>query len=142
MAVLKVLKNFLLCSLVMVSSITFINIATLYWVHIQYPLSSYSVICLMMASFSLKMYYLIPVSFAICIFMFFNALYIKKEKMLLPIILFLYLLVDLFNITYSFFDSWFNDEYFILGQMVQLIISVTIVISMFVYFIVLWKARR
>lgn len=140
---LRVVKRILIYSLIIVSSITFIISASFYWLHISNcPLSSYTVVSFMWVSLVLKMYYFIPICFAVCILMFFSALSIKKEKILLPIILFPYLCCDMFFLSYNFFDAWFNNGYFIPKQMIQLVISVAIIVLMIIYFILIWKARR
>lgn len=124
-----------------ISLISFINMALLYWFPIQIPLSSYSAISLMATSYFFKVYYLIPICFAICVLMFFTALSFLKKQVILPVILFVYLLCDLFFLAYSFFNAWVNDEHFIVVQAIQTIISITIIIFMCVYFILLWKEK-
>ena len=134
---LKVTKMFLFYSLLIISSISFINILILYWFPIQIPLSSYLATNIMTTSYFLKAYYLMPIGFVICTLMLFSALSFLREKIILPVILFVYLLCDLFFLTYSFFDTWFNDKYFIMVQAVQIIINITIVAFLSLYFIIL-----
>jgi hypothetical protein len=95
----------------------------------------------MSTAYFFKMYYLIPVSFAICVLMFFAALSFPKEQIVLPVVLSVYLLCDLFILAYSFFDAWYNDEHFMTMQFVQLIISVTIIIFIGIYFILLCRQK-
>lgn len=127
-------KKFLFYSLIIISTISFINISFLYWFKIQIPLSSYSIVSLMFASLSLKIYNLIPFVFLICIFMFFAAFSFLKERIISPIILFIFSLCDLSFLSISFFDSWFNDKNFILLQGTQIVIGITILIFMLIYF--------
>jgi len=138
---LEISKKFLLYSLMTISSISLINMAVLYWFPIQTPFSSYSATSLMATIYFLKLYYLVPISLAICVLMFFTAMSFSKEQMLLPVILSVYLVCDLFILAYSFFDAWYNDEHFITMQFVQLVISVIIIIFNGIYFILLRKQR-
>ncbi len=134
-------KKFLYYSLIIISTISFINISFLYWFKVQIPLSSYSIISLMFTSLFLKIYYLIPIVFLICIFMFFTAFSFLKERIISPIILFVFSLCDLSFLLISFWDSWFNDKNFIFSQATQIVISITTLIFMLIYFF-LWKQKN
>lgn len=135
-------KKFLFYSLIIISSITFINISVLYWFPILIPLSSYLPVGLMMVSYFLKIYYLIPISFLICFLMFFTAFSFRKEKKVLPIILLIYSVCDLSVLSFSFFDSWLNDDFFIAGQAIQFVITAAVVIFMCIYFALLKKSGK
>ena len=139
---LKNTKSFLLFSLLIISSISFVNIAILYWYPMEIPLSSHLAVNLMRIAYFFKAYYFIPICFAICALIFFSALSFLKEKIIMPVILLIYLLCDLFFLTYSFFDAWFNDEYFIAMQAIQIVISITIITFVFIYLILLRKVNQ
>lgn len=126
-------KKFLFYSLITISSISFINLIFLYWFPIQIPLSSYSAINLMVIAYTFNAYYLLPISFLVCILMFFTALSFLKKKIILPIFLFMFLLFDSFFIAHSFFDAWFKNSYFIFSQAIQLIINIIICIFFCIY---------
>ena len=135
-------KIFLFYSLRIISTISFVNISVLYWIPIQIPLSSYSAVSLMMISLFLKNYYLIPISFGICLFMFVASLSFLRERLVIPIILFVFLLFDFFLLAISFFDAWFNDANFIVIQAIQVIISSLVVIFTCVYCCLLRKTNQ
>jgi len=138
---LKTTKNILFYVLMIISTISFINIATLYWIPIQLPVSSYLATSLASTAYFLKEYYLIPISFMICILVFFSAFsFLKKEK-ILPGISFVYFLCELLFLICSFFHAWLNDKSFIAMQAVQMIISIIIVVLVCIYFVLLWKEK-
>jgi len=132
-------KKFLFYSLIIISSITFINISVLYWFPTLIPLSSYLPVSLMVASYVLKIYYIIPISFLICFLMFFTAFSFRKEKKVLPIILLIYSVCDLSVLSFSFFGTWLNDDFFIAGQAIQIVITAAVIIFMCIYFALLKK---
>ena len=134
-------KKFSFFSLMIISSITLINIAVLYWFPLQIPLSSYLAVNLMRTSYFLKAYYLIPIVFSLCIVMFFSALSFLKNRILLPVFSFIYLLCDLILLGCSFFDSWFNNEYFIPMQAITITINITVIVFMCIYFIFLGRQK-
>ena len=138
----KISKKFLFYSLIIISSISLINMTVLYWFPIQIPLSSYSATSLMLTSYFLKTYYLIPVGYSICILILFAASSFLKEQVVLPIALLVYFLSDLFFLAYSFFDAWLNDEHFIVAQAIQIVISITVIIFMCIYFIFLRGSKK
>ena len=137
----KASKFFLVYSLIIISSITFINMTVLYWFPFQFPLSSYSAISLMFAVYISKTYCLIPITLSICVLIFFAALSFFKEKIVSPAVLFTYSLCDLFFLAYSFWDAWLNDQHLIIVQGIQLIISTTVIVFMCIYFILLSKEK-
>lgn len=139
---LEISKKFLFYSLIIISLISFINMTILYWFPIQIPLGLYSAVSLLLTAYFLKVYCLIPISFLICVFIFFTALSFRKEQIFLPITSSIYLLCDLFILVYSFVDSWFNDEIFMVVQAIQIVISITVIVFMNIYFILLWKAKK
>ena len=135
-------KNILFYWLMIISVISFVNAAIFYWFPIQAPISVYSVTCLMFVSYALKIYYLIPVALSICFLIFFTALSLHKEKNFLLVVLFIFLHCDFLLLAYSFFDAWIYDNYFIIDQSIQIVISFAIIIFMYIYFFLLWKKNK
>ena len=138
---LGVTKKFLFYSLMIISSISFINVAILYWIPIQLPISLFSVTGLMSTAFFAKIYWFIPISLSFCILIFITAFSFSKQQMVLPVILFIYLLFDLLILTYSFFDLWYNDEHFMVVKLIQIVISITIMTFMGIYFYLNWRQK-
>ena len=135
-------KKVLFYSLMIISSISLINMMVLSWCPTQIFLSSHLVISLTATSFFLKAYYLIPLGLFVCILMLFAALSFLKERMVLPIISFGYFLCDLFFLAYSFFDAWVNDNVFIVKQAIQIFISITVITYMCIYIVLLRNKRK
>lgn len=139
---LKISKKFLFYSMIIISSTSLVNMITLYWFPMQIPLSSYSVTCFMFSAYFFKAYFLIPICFVICALMFFAAFSFLKEQIIIPIALLIYLLCDLFHLAYSFFDTWFNDAHFISVQAIQMVISITVMTFLYIYFVTRNKAGK
>jgi len=139
---LKISEKFLFYSLIAISSISFINIAALYWFPIQFPLSSYTATGLMATAFFTKNYWLIPISISFCALMFITAFSFPRRQTILPIILSVYLLFDLIILAFSFFNSWLYDEHFIAGQLIQIIISIAIIVFTGIYLVLNWRQEN
>lgn len=137
----KISRKVLFYSMIIISLTSFINMSVLYWVPIQIPLSLHSVTGLMLAAYFLKAYYLIPICFSICALIFFSAFSFLKQQIFLPIVLFVYLLCDLFFLVYSFFNAWFTDAHFIAVQAIQIVISSVIITFMCIYLRARCKTR-
>ena len=125
-----------------ISFVSFVNIAILYWFPMYIPLSSHLAVALATTSYFLKCYYLIPISLLICSLIFFAAMAVLKNQIILPIVLFVYMMFDMMFLVRSFFDAWLNDNYFIVMQAIQIFIYTIVVIFMCFYFVSLWKARK
>lgn len=130
----KISKKFLFFAMMIISSISLINIIVLFWFPVQIPLSSYSVTGLAFTAYFLKAYYLLPICFAICIVMFVAAFSFLKEHVFLPVVSSLYFLCDFLVLAYSFFGAWFKDGHFITVQAIQILISITIIAFIHLYF--------
>ena len=90
----KYTTKLLICIIATISIVSFSNLLIIYWLPIKLPLSSFSCIRLMVFAIIEKQYYLIFVSFIICVIFMLTALSIYKKSILFPVILFLYLLYD------------------------------------------------
>lgn len=134
-------KKFVCCSLMVISVTSFINISVLYWFPIQTPLSIYSIVSLMLTGLFLKIYYLIPVSFLSCIFIFLTALSLRKKRIVCPVFSLVFLLCDLFVLAFSFFDAWFNDDVFIVIQAMQIVVGVTVIVFLCIYCFLFFKNK-
>ena len=139
---LYISKKVLYYSLLVIGSITLINVLIGYWFPIHFPLSSFLAIGVMYASYFLKAYYLVTISIFFCLLMIFSAIAISKEKIALPIVLLVYSLVNLLCVTYSFLVAWVGDKHFMSGQAVQVVISITIVFFILIYLINLSRAKN
>lgn len=139
---LRISKKFLFYSLLIISSITLVNLIVLYWFPIQIPFCSYLATSLMFTAYTIKAFYLIPICFSICILMLLTAFSFQKEKIFLPIALSIYLLCDLFFLAYSFLDAWINGSYFMSVQAIQVIVSITVTTFMCIYFVTRRKAAK
>ncbi len=120
-------RNFLFYSLIIISFVSFINAIIYYWIPISVPFSLYSIVSLTFTAYSLKIYYLIPIVFFICVLMFFCALSFRNQKNIFLAFIFMYLLCDLLFVSYSFFDTLFNDVHFIMIQAIQIIIDLIVI---------------
>lgn len=132
---LKISKKFLFFAMMIISSVSLINIIVLYWFHVQIPLSSYSVTGLAFTAYFLKAYYLLPICLSICIIMFVAAFSFLKERAFLPVASSLYVLCDFIALTYSFFGAWFKDGHFIAVQAIQMLISIVVIVFIYFYFV-------
>jgi hypothetical protein len=131
---LKISKKFLFFAMMIISSVSLINIIVLYWFPVQIPLSSYSVTGLAFTAYFLKAYYLLPICLSICIIMFVAAFSFLKERAFLPVASSLYVLCDFIALSYSFFGAWFKDGHFITVQAIQMLISFTVIVFLHFYF--------
>ena len=136
---LQISKKILFNSLRIIAIISLVNVIVLYWLPVQFPLSSYLAITLMFTAYMFKVYYLIPIALLICVILFFSAFSFIKERIVLPAILFVCSLCDSFILGYSFLDGWLNDGYFMAEQAVQVVLSLTITVFVGIYFVCLWK---
>jgi len=130
---LNVLRKFLYYWLLIISLISLINIIVLYWFPIHIPLSSYVATSLMSIVYFFKAYYLVPIALLICVFVFCGAFSFRKKRIVLPVMLLVYFLIDSFFPAYSFFNAWFNDEYFIAMQAIKIIINLVTIVVIFIY---------
>ena len=138
---LDITKKVSFFSLMVISIVSSINMAILYWLPIQIPTSMHLTTSLLYASFALKAYYLIPFSFLICMLLFFGAWSFYRERIALPIISICFLLCDLAFLVCSFFSALIYDEHFIWVQALQIIISVFAITVMLLYLILLRKEK-
>lgn len=132
---LKISKKFLFFAMMIISSVSLINIIVLYWFPVQIPLSSYSVTGLAFTAYFLKAYYLLPICLSICIIMFVAAFFFLKERAFLPVASSLYVLCDFIALSYSFFGAWFKDGHFIAVQAIQMLISIVVIVFIYFYFV-------
>lgn len=132
---LKISKKFLFFAMMIISSVSLINIIVLYWFPVQIPLSSYSVTGLAFTAYFLKAYYLLPICLSICIIMFVAAFSFLKECAFLPVASSLYVLCDFIALSYSFFGAWFKDGHFITVQAIQMLISIVVIVFIYFYFV-------
>ena len=132
--------------LILMSSITMMHMVGFYLfpmqIPIQIPLSSFLAKGLIYLFCVLETYYLLPICAFICVLLFFSAISFLKGNAFLPIVSSVYLFIDLLCLGYSFFDAWLNDKHFIVIQAIQIIVSITIVVFIIIYFIYLFKQKR
>lgn len=108
---------------------------------IDTPLTSYSAIRLLFIAAFEKLYYLVPISFLICIFMFYNAFAVHKQQVVLPVILCVYLLYDSIALISNFIDSLSVYDRFIASHFMRIIINILVMALMCIYFVILRKQK-
>lgn len=138
---LNITKKTLFWSLIAISSITFTNLAILYWIPIDFPLTSYTALRTLFIAFVEKTYYLVPISFLICIFMFYTAFSFHKQQVILPAFLCTFLLYDSIALMCNFINSLYVYEDFIALHFVGIITNILVMVLMTIYFILLWKQK-
>lgn len=138
----KITKTILSWSLIAISSITFINISILYWIPIKIPLSSYSAFGLMFVAFAEKAYFLIIISFLICVLLFISACAIQKQQIIVPSFLFVYLLCESSRVIYLFVDELYANKYFMPTYFWYVIQCLILIVFMGIYFFLRWKHKN
>ena len=138
---LKLSKRFLFFSLIVFSMITIIHMIVLYWFPLQLPFSSYLATSLTMAAYFLKVNYLVPIVFMLCVLILFSAFSILKEKIALAIICSIYFFIDFLFLSYSFLDAWICNSHFLAMQAIQILIYIPVIVFLCIYYSALYKAR-
>ena len=131
---MKLIKKALFFVIAAFSTTTFINISIMYWVPTVFPVSSFSVVRILLVAFVEKKYYLVPISFLICIILFITAFSFNKERIILPVCLSAYLLFDSIFLLYLLVEYWFVYDYFLSARLVQIVINVIIIVLIAIYF--------
>lgn len=139
---LKYIKNTLCYSVMSISIITFINALLLIIEQYIFPLSSFSVAKLMTIAYFKDSFILGIIAILICVFMFYVAKTFRKEKILLPAVLFVYYIYDLISVSNRFLSilSTYND--FLTWRLVMIIIDIIIILLMIIYFILCLRKKR
>lgn len=125
------IKKGLTILLTLVSGVSLINVLVLYWLPINIPLSSFSIVRLAVVAFIEKRHYLILVSLLICTLQFLSIIFIRREQCILPILALLYQLYD-FVAVLILFVSGFSDGYWS-SYIIQLIISFSLLVLLSSY---------
>ena len=107
---LKYGTKVLIVLLTIVSTVSIINVIMMYWIPINIPLNSFSVMRLTFVALIEKKYYLIIVSMLISVLLYLTTVAIRKQKILLPVLSLLYLLYDFVIVVLLFIDG-LNDGY-------------------------------
>lgn len=139
---MKITKTLLVYSMMIISSISLINIVILYWIPRQLPGSSFSVVSLMMMAFITKAYWLIPISFLFCFLMFLAVRSFPEQKIVFPVFTFVYLSIDLILVVYVFLDTLNNNVYFTFLRLMQILVNLAILTFLGIYFHLCWQHRR
>lgn len=129
--VLKYSIKCLTILLAIVSAVSLVNVLVMYWFPINIPISSFSAVRLTVVAFIEKRYYLIPVSVLICILLFLSTLSIRRQHIILPSLLLLYLIYD-FIIVLSLFIDALDDGYWKI-YIIRTIISISLIVLLCVY---------
>jgi len=124
-------KKALSSMLFAVSFITLINVIVIYWIPINVPLSSFSAVRIAVVALIEKRYYLILVSGLICAWLFLTTIAIRRQHILLPGLLFLYLMYD-FVILLSLFVDGLDDGYW-KTYIIQIIVSIALIVLLCIY---------
>ena len=127
-------KWFLFISLPAISTVSFVNMILMYFFPVGlFPFGSYFITSLSLTAYFLKAYFLLLPAVLICVLMFVTAFSVRKNRIVLPIALSVYLLIDLVFLACSFFGAWFSDANFLAGQAIQLVISIAVVFFLLIY---------
>lgn len=136
-------KKILSYSLMIISIITFIHITILSWMLIEVPLCSFTALRLMkLAFYGRGGCYLIPISISICLFMLIAALSVRKQKVILPVLLLPYLLYDSIFLIRMFIKYLYVYNDFMVLRLVQILINISIIVLMGIYFYHICKRKK
>lgn len=117
--------------LAIVSAVSLINVFAMYWLPINFPISSFSAVRLTVVAFIEKRYYLFLFSILICVLLFLSALSVRRQYIILPSLSLLYLLYD-FIIVMSLFVDGLDDGYW-KTYTIQILILIALIVLLCVY---------
>ncbi len=129
-------KNVLTYSMIFLSLITVINCIALYWLEgfpLNFPLISYSAILNLYMAYWSRIYFIIPISYIICIILFLSAFAIRKGKIVLPVFSLSYFILDITHLLYTFIYWGWVKDYFLLSRFIQIIIDIYFIIMLIKY---------
>lgn len=126
--------------LLIVSLVTLVNVAIVYWYVDILPVALFSAVWYMIRSFIEQSPYLIINSIVICILLFLSVFSIHRKKILIPFMTLLYLFYDLYQLIIMFFNGLDNGLWDLF--VVQMIISVVLIVLMIRYCYIVFRKRH
>ncbi len=105
----KRITNLLTITLMVISAVSFINIAIMYWLPVNLQLISFTCVRLTVVALIEKNCVLFIISVIICALIFLCALSIRKKNIILPMISLFYFLIDFAVVLALFIDGM--DDY-------------------------------
>ena len=91
---LKGFAKWLATLLIIVSVTTFVNVIALYWIPINVPLNSFFAVRLAFVAMIESRYYLSFISLLISALLFLSAISIRRKRIILPMLTFVYIMYD------------------------------------------------
>ncbi len=117
--------------LAIVSIVSLVNVLVMYWFPINIPINSFSAVRLTVVAFIEKRYYLILISVLICVLLFLSTLSVRRQHIVLPSLLLIYLIYD-FIIVLSLLIDGLDDGYWT-TYIIQTLVSTTLIVLLCVY---------
>jgi len=121
--------------------ITLINIAIMYWLPMQIPLSSFSAIKLMFLAYGDGQYILIPVSVLICGLLFVGGWSVQKKRIVFPVLTFFYLLYDFIELLLLTVSDYLAENGYLRSDLASLMITTLLGVLLSIYCTLYWKDK-
>lgn len=119
--------------------ITLLNIAIMYWLPMQVPLSSFSTIKLMFLAYGKGYYILIPVCILICCLLFAGGWAVQKRKILFPVLVSFYLLYDLIELILLSTSDYLANNGYLKSDLASMMITLLLEVLLCIYCTLYWK---
>lgn len=133
----KCCKKYLTVVLKVISIVTFINILVMYWLPVNFLLSSFSAVRIAVVALMENRYYLIPLGVFICALLFLAAISIRRQHIVLPILSLIYSVYD-FIVVLILLISGLGDGYWRM-YIVQTVSDFTLIVLLCIY---CWSFRN
>ena len=115
----------------LVSIITLFNSIIIYWIPIIIPISSLTAVRLVFLAFIEKNYWLLLISFLICLLLLITAVSVYRQHILLPTLSLIYLIYDLVRV-FALLVNSLGDGYW-KTYIIQTLILVSLIVLLCVY---------
>lgn len=122
-----------------IAVITLFNIAIIYWLPMQLPLSSFAAVKMMFMAFGEGQYYLIPFSVLSCVLLFVGGIKVQKRRILVPVITAFYLLYDLIELMLVAASDYLANNGYFRSDLAGLLLTTIVEILMFIYCSLYWN---
>lgn len=122
-----------------VAAITLVNVAIMYWLPMQLPLSSFSAIRLMFLAYGNGQYHLIPVSVLICVLLFAGGMAVQKRRIWFPVLSVFYFLYELIELLLLSVSDYLAGNGYLRSDLASLLITTLIGGLLCIYCTIYWK---
>ena len=138
----KRFRVFLQVVMMVVASITLFNIAHMFWYPVRIPLSLGPVLRVFFAGVVEQQYYLIPLSVLICILLFVSGIFVRKGKIVIPMLALTYMTYDVTVVLVLMITSAIESGYnYWRNYLVDLTVSLGVFVLLLIYCVKRIKAR-